>query len=172
MRYIESNLLAKEKLVYGVRPHWVIFSSGCWAILFAFIIWIFAPVGLAIPIFSSWNLRDIAGGIFFIVGLYWTISAYIYYTTSEYAITNKRVLIKVGWIERKSLELLLDKVEGVSVDQSITGRIFNFGAINVIGTGGTNDRFPFIPDPLLFRKTVQQQIELYEEMMRRPAPPQ
>jgi uncharacterized membrane protein YdbT with pleckstrin-like domain len=168
MRYIESNLLANEKLIYGVRPHWIIFSSACWAILFAFFIWIFAPDGLAVPIVTRWNLRDIAGAVFFLVGMYWLISAYIYYKTSEYAITNKRVLIKVGWIERKSLELLLDKVEGVLVDQTILGRILNFGSINIIGTGGTNDRFPFIPDPLSFRKNVQQQIELYEEMMRRP----
>ena len=163
MQYIESNLLEHEKLVYAVRPHWVIFSSGAWAILFAFIVWMFAPDGLAVPIVTKWNLRDLAGAAFFIVGLYWTIGAYIYYTTSEYGITNKRVLIKVGWIRRRSLELLLDKVEGVLVDQTITGRLFNFGAINIIGTGGTNDRFPFIPNPLLFRKTVQQQIEFYEE---------
>lgn len=168
MRYIESNLLPHETLIYAVRPHWIIFTSGGWAILFAFIIWIFAPDGLAVPLFSKWDLRDLSGAVFFIVGMYWTIRAYIYYKTSEYGVTNKRVLIKVGWIERQSLELLLDKVEGVLVDQTITGRIFNFGAINIIGTGGTNDRFPFIPDPLLFRKMVQQQVESYEEMMRKP----
>ena len=170
MRYIESNLLANEKLIYAVRPHWIVFSSGAWAILFAFIIWIFAPDGLAVPIFSAMDLRQFAGLVFFLVGAFWSVKAYIYFTTSEYAVTSKRVVIKVGWIERKSLELLLDKVEGVLVDQTITGRMFNFGAITIIGTGGTNDQFPFIPDPLMFRKMVQQQIELYEEMMRRPMP--
>ncbi len=167
MRYIESNLLIGEKLVYSVRPHWVVFSSGFWAMIAGIFIWLFAPNVLNINIYNGWTLRGIAGGLLFIVGAYWSIRAYIYYSTSEYGVTNKRVMIKVGWIKRISLELLLDKVEGVSVDQTIMGRLFNYGAITVIGTGGTNDRFPYIPDPLLFRKTVQQQVELYEEGMHK-----
>jgi uncharacterized membrane protein YdbT with pleckstrin-like domain len=164
---MESNLLEHEKIVYCVRPHWVVFASGAWAMFFAVVIWFFAPYELGIAIYGTWTLRDLGAGILFVIGAYWYVRAYIYFKTSEYGVTNKRVLIKVGWIERTSLELLLDKVEGVLVDQTILGRIFNYGSINVIGTGGTNDRFPFIPDPQLFRKNVQQQIEIYEESMHR-----
>lgn len=165
MQYIEKNLLQNEKLVYSVRPHWVIFASSFWAIAFAIFFWLYAPLILTAPIYNAWTLRDIASSVLMIIGTYWFINAYIYYKTSEYGVTNKRVVIKVGFIQRRSLELLLDKVEGVLVDQTITGRIFNYGAINIIGTGGTNDRFPFIPDPLLFRKNVQQEIEIYEEKL-------
>jgi uncharacterized membrane protein YdbT with pleckstrin-like domain len=165
MRYIENNLLQNEKLVYSVSPHWVVFSSAVWAIVFGFLVWIFGSPTLSITVYANWSLREMIAVFLVLLGCYWFVRALIYYNTSEYGVTNKRVLIKVGWIERNSLELLLDKVEGVLVDQSIMGRIFNYGWINVIGTGGTNDRFPFIPDPQLFRKTVQQQIELYEEHM-------
>lgn len=165
MKYIETNLLENEKLIYSVGPHWVVFASAFWALFFAIFIAVASPSELNMFIFGTWTLRAIACLILFVTGMYWFVSAFIYYTTSEYGVTNKRVLIKVGWIERNSLELLLDKVEGVLVDQTIIGRIFNYGAINIIGTGGTNDRFPFIPNPLLFRKTVQQQIEIYEENM-------
>ena len=72
-------------------------------------------------------------------------------------------MIKVGWIKRSSLELLLDKVEGVLVDQSIPGRIFNYGIITIIGTGGTKDSFPYIPNPLLFRKNVEEAVEEFEK---------
>lgn len=163
MKYIEMNLLQDEKLVYSVGPHWIIFSSACWAIFFALFVWLFAPAELDTRIYGMFTLQFIAGAMLFIVGAYWLVRAYIYYKTSEYGVTNKRVVIKVGWIERKSLELLLDKVEGVLVDQTIFGRIFDYGTITIIGTGGTNDRFPYIPHPLLFRKTVQQEVELYEE---------
>jgi len=165
MTYIEKNLLQNEKLIYAVRPHWVVFASGLWAMFFAVVAWVFLPIVLNIQLYSSYSLQDIAAGVLFVVGAYWFVKAYIYYATSEYGVTNKRVLIKVGFIRRTSLELLLDKVEGVLVDQTVMGRICGYGAITIIGTGGTNDRFPFIPDPLLFRKNVQQQIELYEEQM-------
>lgn len=166
MEYIKNNLLSDEKLVYCVEPHWIVFSSGAWLILLGLIILFSNISALSMDIFSGFTLRYIGFLLCFVIGLYWLIQAYIYYTTSEYGITNKRVVIKTGWIERNSLELLLDKVEGVLVDQSLLGRLLNYGTITVIGTGGTKDSFPFIPNPLLFRKTTQEQIALFETNLR------
>ncbi|MCX7120342.1 MAG: PH domain-containing protein [Gammaproteobacteria bacterium] len=168
MQYIEANLLQNEKLVYSVRPHWVIFSSSTWALLLALFFLFYSPGVLYMRIYDIWTLRDILIATLLCMSGYWFIGSYIYYQTSEYGVTNKRVVIKVGWIQRQSLELLLDKVEGVLVDQSVMGRILNYGAITIIGTGGTNDRFPYIPDPLLFRKNTQQEIEYFEENLRKP----
>lgn len=64
------------------------------------------------------------------------------------------VIIKVGWIRRNTLEVLLKKVEGISVDQGILGRILGYGNITVSGTGGAKRRFRFIKDPLMFRNKV------------------
>ena len=71
------------------------------------------------------------------------ISPLIENWTSEYAITNKRVIIKIGLISRKTLEMNLSKIESVNVDQSIFGRLLGYGAITIIGTGGTRDIFRF-----------------------------
>jgi uncharacterized membrane protein YdbT with pleckstrin-like domain len=78
--------------------------------------------------------------------------------SSEFAVTNKRVLVKVGLIRRHSLELLLQKVEGIGVDQTLTGRILGYGTITVSGTGGTREAFRLISDPLEFRRQVQAEI--------------
>lgn len=161
MRYIQSNLLQNEKLIYSTGPHWIIFTSGCGMLALSLFAWLFLPLLTSMAYFSiifGFTVRGIAFIICFVIGAYWLITAYIYYTTSEYGVTDKRVIIKVGWIQRASLELMLDKVEGVLVDQTIAGRIFNYGMITIIGTGGTKDSFPFIPNPLEFRKAVQQQI--------------
>jgi len=83
------------------------------------------------------------------------ISAFIERTTSEFAVTSKRVLIKVGFIRRHSLELLLHKVEGIGVDQGIVGRLLGYGMITVSGTGGTVEPFQTIENPLEFRRQVQ-----------------
>ncbi len=77
--------------------------------------------------------------------------------TSEFAITNKRVVIKVGLIRRHTLEMNLSKVESVDVNQSIMGRILGYGTIVVIGTGGTQEQFAAISDPMTFRKKFEEQ---------------
>jgi uncharacterized membrane protein YdbT with pleckstrin-like domain len=74
--------------------------------------------------------------------------------TSEFAVTNRRVVIKVGLISRHTIELNLQKIEGIGVDQGILGRILGYGTIIVSGTGGTKEPFHRIADPLAFRKAV------------------
>ena len=76
--------------------------------------------------------------------------------TSEFAITNKRVIMKVGLIRRKALEMNISKVESVNVDQSIMGRILGYGTITVIGTGGTRESFRGISKPMEFRRVFQE----------------
>lgn len=87
------------------------------------------------------------------------LTAFVSYQTSEYGLTNKRVLVKVGFIKRQSLEIFLQKIEGIKVNQSIFGRFFGYGTIIIIGTGGTQNFFSLIQDPLVYRKKVQEQIE-------------
>ena len=76
--------------------------------------------------------------------------------TDEFAITNKRVVIKTGLISRKTVELNLSKIKSVNVDQTIMGRIFGFGSISIIGIGGTKEVFVNIRKPLEFRKRFQE----------------
>jgi uncharacterized membrane protein YdbT with pleckstrin-like domain len=68
------------------------------------------------------------------------------------------VIFKVGLINRRTLELVLAKLETIGVEQGIPGRIFNYGTIIVTGTGGTKEPFRDIADPLEFRKHVQSQL--------------
>ena len=84
------------------------------------------------------------------------IAPFIYWFTSEFAVTNKRVIIKVGLISRRTLEMNLAKIESVNVNQGILGRILDYGSITVIGTGGTKESFRGISQPLEFRKAFQQ----------------
>ena len=76
--------------------------------------------------------------------------------TSEFAITNKRIIIKVGLISRRTLEMNLSKIESVSVNQGILGRMLGYGTIVVVGTGGTKEPFHCIIDPMTFRKKFQE----------------
>ena len=90
------------------------------------------------------------------------IGTFIKYSTSEFGLSNKRVLMKVGFIRRNSIEVLLSKVEGIQVNQGILGRVLDYGSIIVSGTGGMNDPFHNITNPMEFRRKVQEQIEATE----------
>ena len=79
--------------------------------------------------------------------------------SSEFAVTNRRVIIKLGLVSRETLELSLSKVESIGVDQTLLGRILGYGTIIVIGTGGTRERFDKISNPLGFRRAVMDAFE-------------
>jgi uncharacterized membrane protein YdbT with pleckstrin-like domain len=85
-----------------------------------------------------------------------TISPWIVRAISEFVITNRRVVIKTGFIARSTFEMNLSKIESVNVDQSVMGRLFNYGTITIIGTGGTWETFHNISKPLEFRKAFQE----------------
>lgn len=76
--------------------------------------------------------------------------------TDEFAITNKRVIVKTGLISRKTFEMNHSKIESVNVDQTILGRILGYGTIRIVGSGGTSEIFPKIKNPLAFRKMFQE----------------
>jgi len=76
--------------------------------------------------------------------------------TDEFAITNKRVIIKTGLISRRTFEMNHSKIESVNVDQAILGRILGYGTIRIVGSGGTKEVFPNINHPLEFRKKFQE----------------
>jgi uncharacterized membrane protein YdbT with pleckstrin-like domain len=78
---------------------------------------------------------------------------------TEMALTTRRVVIKVGLAGRKTVEMLLNKVESIEVTETAFGRMLGYGAIVVIGTGGTSEPFYKVAHPLEFRSRVQQQIE-------------
>jgi uncharacterized membrane protein YdbT with pleckstrin-like domain len=141
MSYVESNLLPNEEITYRARLHPIIYSLPA----LVFVVALLAALG------GGW----IAGAAIGVIGFVLFLPPWIRSASSEFAITNKRVLIKVGLIRRHSLELLLQKVEGIGVDQGILGRILGYGTITVSGVGGTKEAFRMISNPLEFRRQVQ-----------------
>jgi uncharacterized membrane protein YdbT with pleckstrin-like domain len=85
-----------------------------------------------------------------------TIYAWLKRWLSEFVITNRRIVIKEGFIARRTFEMNLSKIETVNVDQTVMGRMLNFGSITIIGTGGTKETFHNIARPMAFRKAFQE----------------
>jgi len=148
MSYVQKTLLPEEKIIYHTKPHYAIF--------YPVFLWLAATIWF----FSSDHiiLSPFFGNMLLLGSVFSCVSSLINYYCSEYAITSKRVIMKIGFIRRKSLEIFLDRIEGIYVDQGIFGRILGFGTVSVGGIGGTKDPFFYIPDPIKFRNAVQHQI--------------
>jgi uncharacterized membrane protein YdbT with pleckstrin-like domain len=86
------------------------------------------------------------------LGLVFLAWVYILYKTTEIAITNKRIIAKFGFISRSTIEINLPKVESVQVDQSVMGRMLDYGTIIISGAGTPNLSIPGAAEPLEFRK--------------------
>jgi uncharacterized membrane protein YdbT with pleckstrin-like domain len=147
--------MSNEQLIFYTRPHWIIFMPVViWLVISLLPIIFGHMLGLNTIIFFKIQFNTILGLIALVIALCHALSCYINYITSEYAVTDKRVLMKVGLIRRASLEIFLDKIESIHIKQNILGRIFNYGSIIISGTGGSKDPFNYIPKPLQFRRKV------------------
>lgn len=146
MRYVSSNLLSGEQVEHLARLHWIVFRGPFIVLLFS--------------LFMLCGSAESAGASpgFFMIAAAWGAMRLMKFVTSEFAVTNKRLVVKTGLIRRKTLELLLEKVETIAVRQGLLGRIFGYGTIVVIGTGSTRQPFHKIGDPLLFRSKALEQI--------------
>lgn len=146
MSYVDRHLLSGEAVTYRTRLHWkvyllpglltlvVLLPLGIWAARSETKVWALLPAAAALVA----------------LGLAW-----LRRRSSEFAVTNKRVIIKLGVLTTRSIELLLPKIEGIEVGQSLGGRMFGYGAIIVTGSGGTKELFDGIQSPLDFRQAVQ-----------------
>jgi uncharacterized membrane protein YdbT with pleckstrin-like domain len=152
MRYVTRVLQPGERVVYATKLHWLIYFR---AILLLTICIILAA--------ASWYLSDnqqlslavgIAAIIFALLALSSGLRALIRRATTELAVTDQRVIYKAGLLSRHTLEMNRDKVESVTVDQTIPGRIFGYGTIIVRGTGSTLEPIRDITDPLTFRSHI------------------
>ena len=169
MSYVEKNLMPGETIVYKTRLHWIVIF---WPIVLSLLFVVAGLVLLARTMTGASDSTDrstpilVAGFILLVVGFVSLGFALLKRNATEMAVTDRRVIVKQGIGSRRTLELLLSKVESIDVEESMMGRVLGFGTVIVRGTGGTPEPFETIGHPIEFRKQVQQQIEKSQERAR------
>lgn len=148
MSYIDKSLLSSERVLYRTQAHWIVFMPALiWTVMALFFLSLtYNPV------------ISMVGYLFCLAAIPAWIQAVIWFNVTEFGVTDQRVIIKVGFISRLTLETLLQKIESIQVSQGILGRLLNYGTVTVCGTGGTRDVFKNVDDPLAFRRAVQTQL--------------
>ena len=151
-RYIDENLQPGEKVLYSTNAHWIFFLPAILLWLLAAALFVLSGLvsaGSAL-ILVCWALAAIVA----LAALYQTITAWFHRWTTETDVTNLRVVHKTGFITRQTFEMSLDKIESVDVNQSILGRILNYGDVSIFGVGEGNKTIDTITSPLEFRNFI------------------
>jgi uncharacterized membrane protein YdbT with pleckstrin-like domain len=163
MSYIESHLASGETLIYQTRLHWIAMVGHIVveSLLFGLPGMFLLYYAVSQPGIESRNLHMIedAGFALIVFGVAAILLGMLRRNATEMALTSRRVVIKTGVVGRKTIEMLLSKVESIEVHETVFGRMLGYGTIVVIGTGGTPEPFDQVDHPLEFRSRVQQQIE-------------
>jgi len=162
MSYIEKSLIEGESVLYRARLHWIVMLWPALAGACAGVLGIGFLVG-GVYHTAQWEgfsgAMGIVGFLLFLGAVALIGSAVVRRNATQIAVTDRRVLIKTGIVNRKTLELLLSRIESIGVNETPLGRMLGYGTVILRGTGGTPEPFDRIARPLEFRREVQRQVE-------------
>ncbi len=174
MGYIEKILSPNEKILFKAKVHYAVFLASIFMFIIAVAMGIYSfPMAVTVsyqgtPPPTEPTVNTLIGSTIFcssffvfLYSIFLAIEALILYLTTEFAVTNKRIIAKSGWIRIHTLEILLSKVESIDIKQPVLGRILDFGTVTVTGTGGTKQGFKAIAEPMVVRSKVNLIIEKY-----------
>ena len=173
MGYIEKHLIPGETVLYKTRLSSV-------AVLHHFVLALLLAAGGGFCLYQASINRDtdsndakifaLGGLILIVLAAVTLIAGLVKRNSTEMAVTSRRVLIKTGIASRRTIEMLLSKIESIVVTEPFWGRMFGYGTVVIRGTGGTPEPFYLVANPTEFRRHVQQQIETQQTETRPGAP--
>lgn len=142
MSYLKHVLQPGETVRYQGSVHWILYLPPIFLSVIGVVAAATGPVGLMI-----------AAGCF-AIALILALRAWFIRWTTEIAVTNLRVIYAQGFIQRRSVEVNMDKIESVDVDQSVLGRLLNYGNVTIHGTGTTLEPLRNVDRPIEFRNEI------------------
>jgi uncharacterized membrane protein YdbT with pleckstrin-like domain len=146
--YVDKVLQPGEQVRYRASLNWILYVPGV-------SLWIVALALYLLPVAGGVaTFLNLCALLAFAAGLYFVARAWFDWWTTEIAVTDRRVIYKVGFIRRKTTEMHMDKVESVDVDQSVLGRILDYGDVIVRGTGSGLSPIRSVDAPLELRNHI------------------
>lgn len=155
MSYIKHVLQPDEKIAMVGRLSWIVYRRAIFYLAFGIVLVVLEQLYWS----EAWH-KDYAiyaaASIFGLATLVAAFHAWLLRYTTEIAVTNKRIIYKRGFITRHTAEMNMDKVATVDVDQSILGRLFDYGSIRIVGAGGSTgiERLDCIGAPIALRNAI------------------
>jgi uncharacterized membrane protein YdbT with pleckstrin-like domain len=150
---MRTELKKDEKKLLITRQHWI-------KLVLPFFAWILLTVILFWWLGSTTTVWIIVG----VTALY-PLLEYINWRHNLWCVTNLRVIDETGFITRYSKESPLDKINNVEYDQSIMGRIFGFGNVDIQTAAEMGEtKYDLIHHPKLLKDTITAAQEEYKKL--------
>jgi uncharacterized membrane protein YdbT with pleckstrin-like domain len=149
MTSIEANLLSDELIQFRTKKHLIIFFFPVIAVIISLYAYQYMH--------ANSILTKVEWAPALIALIYFT-SVWLDYITSQFVVTNKRIMMREGFFYRHSAELRINTISQMNVEQSLIGQIFDYGEISMSAFGAA-DTFTMIAHPLTFRKNANEQLD-------------
>lgn len=146
MSYIDKHFINNETVISRKTLNWTEYFKSITFLILGFLFLFF---------------NNGFGTFIIILALVSVVKSYLKINSSEFVLTDKRVIIKTGIFKTKSWEILLNKIEGIYIEQGIIEKIVNSGSIIIKGIGASASPFLNIDKPYEFRNAVNEQIQNY-----------
>lgn len=149
--YLEKVLQPGETVRYAGRIHWIVYLGGIFVVALGIVV--LALSGLWVS-HEYAQVAQIGGAALALIGVLQLLGAWFRRWTTELAVTDRRIIFKRGFISRRTIEMNMDKVESVQIDQSILGRMLDYGNVTILGTGEGFETLRTIASPIELRNSI------------------
>lgn len=182
MLYVQQSLAPDEQMIYVAKFHWFYdvqaIMAIIWGLFFAISILMsfevlshYLPLNLADKLLTSppsiddstlQTIRKLHPGIklfallIFLMGVLKFAQMLVIKATTEIVVTTNRLIYKRGLVARNVGEMSIDRIESISVQQSVWGRIFDFGRLIIHGMGVGELIMPNLAEPIRFRRAIEK----------------
>jgi hypothetical protein len=149
MGYVDKSLGSGEHVRYRAKLHWIVYRPVLGILLFGMICFMVIssePEGAKYAV-----LALVIAGLTAPVAF---VQAWMERRTTEIAVTNRRVIVKVGLIRRTTMEMNANKIESMVINQSVLGRLLGYGTVLVKGTGAGIEPVSNVASPMKLRAAV------------------
>jgi uncharacterized membrane protein YdbT with pleckstrin-like domain len=148
MSYVQSVLQPGEQVRHVSSIHWIVYWSGAAVALLALVAFWFSETRY---LTGMWRYTGYALALVAVVLL---IQQWFQWWVTEIAVTSRRIIYKKGLIRRQTNEMNVDKVESVQINQSILGRMFDYGDVTILGTGEGFETLRTVASPIQLRNSI------------------
>lgn len=162
MAYPDKLLTDGEQVVYDMRPHWRILFFP--AVVLVLLVFGTVLVLSWVPADWGWARWVVLGAAAFVL-VAWVVVPVVRWATSQYVITNRRVIVRSGVVARQGRDMPLVRINDVHFKYGVIDRILGCGDLIVESAGETGQlRIAAVPDVELIQREV---FRLHEEDDRR-----
>ena len=162
MPFPKNLLTDDEQLVVDLRPHWWYVAPAGAYLAVALIVGLYVLVNGGDS--NVWKAVNFVVGIGVLVAVGYFVQRYARWTSTNFVVTNERVIARRGVVAKRGIEIPLDRINTVFFSQSFFERIIGAGDLGIESAGeGGRETFSDIRKPNMVQHEIYRQKEAFEK---------